>query len=396
MGKGTHVRTPSYLGVSVHFGAGLARRIGQVMAEHGLPAGPGPVLVCAGVSPKPWLGDVLQSVRGAGNPVRLHPVAAYPTCDAIDAALAVARALSPGTIVAVGGGSVIDTAKVVALLARSSLSASQAISGLPPDPDPVALVAVPTTSGSGAEMTSTATVWDWQARRKLSIAHAAMAPSLSVVDPCLSASAPPEVQASAALDALAQAMESAWAVAAVRESACCALDAVATLVAAMRRAPGWPAPDSALLEIGRASMLAGMAIARTRTTLCHALSYPLTSSYGIPHGLACAVTLADVMAFNAAVEDESCAHPSGTSAVRAALDGLASAIGQPSVSDAARVIGGIVRQSARLYADSWDVPSPRVVAQESVSYDRAGNNPRNCEVADAARIVRSSFLALRD
>lgn len=394
MGKGTLVRTPSYLGVSVHFGAGLARRIGQVMGEHGLPAGPGPVLVCAGVSSKPWLADVLSSVRRAGSPVRLHAVAAYPTCDAIDSALAVARAMSPGTIVAIGGGSVIDTAKVVATLMRSSLSTLEATSGLRLDPDPVALVAVPTTAGSGAEMTSTATVWDWQAGRKLSIAHSAMAPLLAVVDPCLSASAPPAVQASAALDALAQAMESAWAVTAVRESACCALDAVAALVAAMRGTSGWPASDSALLEIGRASMWAGMAIAKTRTTLCHALSYPLTSSYGIPHGLACAVTLAEVMAFNAAVEFASCAHPRGPSAVRTALEGLASAIGQPSVGDAAKVIGGIVRQSARFYSDSWDAPSPHVVAQESVNYDRAGNNPRNCDVAAAAHIVRSSLLAL--
>jgi len=204
---------------------------------------------------------------------------------------------APELIVALGGGSVLDAAKVLAAAGgdfarvRRYLETGEGESDLRFTP----IVAVPTTAGTGSEVTGWATVWDTAAKKKYSLSHERLYPEQAVVDPELTRAAPRDLTVSTGLDALSHALESIWnvnanpastalAVAAARET----LDCLPRLAEQL---------DSAALReaMARAASLAGLAFSNTRTALAHSLSYHLTLHHGVPHGIACSFSLPMVM-----------------------------------------------------------------------------------------------------
>ncbi|MCK6451900.1 MAG: phosphonoacetaldehyde reductase [Alphaproteobacteria bacterium] len=204
---------------------------------------------------------------------------------------------APELIVALGGGSVLDAAKVLAAAdgdfarVRRCLETGESAQALRFRP----IVAVPTTAGTGSEVTGWATVWDTEAKKKYSLAHDRLYPERAVVDPELTLRAPRGLTVSTGLDALSHALESIWnvnanpastalAVAAARET----LDCLPRLAERL---------DSAELReaMARAACLAGLAFSNTRTALAHSLSYHLTLHHGVPHGIACSFSLPMVM-----------------------------------------------------------------------------------------------------
>jgi phosphonate metabolism-associated iron-containing alcohol dehydrogenase len=203
-------------------------------------------------------------------------------------------------LVAVGGGSAIDTAKalmvgtasgrfdeLVALLARGSAFTPHRMK---------ALIAVPTTAGTGSEVTPWATIWDRAAGRKYSLHLPETWPEAALVDPDLMLTLPNSVTLQSGLDALSHALESIWnvnanplsdtfAVAAARE-------VMATLPALLK-----DPPDRALRSrMALAALKAGMAFSNTKTALAHSISYEMTLRFGLPHGIACSFTLPMVLA----------------------------------------------------------------------------------------------------
>ncbi len=198
-------------------------------------------------------------------------------------------------IVALGGGSAIDTAK--ALMVGTASGRFDELLGLlqrgePFEPHAVkALIAVPTTAGTGSEVTPWATIWDRAQSRKHSLHLPSTWPEVALVDPLLMASLPPSVTLQSGLDALSHALESIWnrnanplsdtyAVSAAR-------DILATLPALMRR----PASRPLRARMALAALKAGMAFSNTKTALAHAISYEMTLRLGLPHGIACAFPL---------------------------------------------------------------------------------------------------------
>ena len=204
---------------------------------------------------------------------------------------------APELVVAIGGGSVIDTAKVVAA-ARGSFGPvwEVLVTGRGADAlDPVPLIAVPTTAGTGSEVTSWATVWDGTDGRKYSLAAHALHPEHAVLDPDLTLSCPKGLTISTGLDALSHALESIWnrnanpvstvhAVAAAREI-------LEVLPALSRRLDDRPLRARML----RAAMFSGLAFSNTKTAIAHSMSYPVTLRFGTVHGIACSFTLPMVM-----------------------------------------------------------------------------------------------------
>jgi phosphonate metabolism-associated iron-containing alcohol dehydrogenase len=198
-------------------------------------------------------------------------------------------------LVAIGGGSVIDTAKALMVgTANGSFEALVALlaTGKPFLPARLkALIAIPTTAGTGSEVTPWATVWDRGASRKYSLHLDQTWAEAALVDPELAVSLPARPTLAAGLDALSHALESIWnvnanpvsdthAVAAARE-------VLATLPELMR--------DRANLELrtrmARAALQAGLAFSNTKTALAHSISYDMTLHHGLPHGIACSFTL---------------------------------------------------------------------------------------------------------
>ncbi len=222
-----------------------------------------------------------------------------PAFQDVAAGLAVARAHAADLIVGIGGGSTLDTAKLVA--AFTAVSEGEDVgrvaklieSHTAPCARQVSLILTPTTSGSGAQMTHFATVY--VGTTKHSVAGAALLPDHVVLDPALAMSGSVHQRATSGFDALAQAIESLWAVGGDESSRDDAAAAIGLLLPSLVRFAHDPGPQDAE-AMAKGSQLAGMAINRSRTTVPHALSYALTQRVGLAHGHAVAHTLPAVLA----------------------------------------------------------------------------------------------------
>lgn len=198
-------------------------------------------------------------------------------------------------VVALGGGSVIDSAKAVVLASQSqsredfemSLRAGAVLVGK----GPLDIIAIPTTAGAGSEVTPFATIWDTENFKKKSISGACLRPRHAILDPTLLSSLHGQSLLFPALDATSHAVESLWSRGKSNQSQ---LEAVTGLALLMRALPSCTTatPDFAALSLG--SLHSGLAISESRTAIAHSISYPLTLHYGVPHGLACSFTLGSI------------------------------------------------------------------------------------------------------
>lgn len=195
-------------------------------------------------------------------------------------------------IVAVGGGSALDVAKCIALF--SGMDEHRHYLDQPLIPNQVPLYAIPTTAGTGSESTRHAVIY--RDGVKQSISHESIIPQMAVLMPELLDTLPLYQKKCTMLDALCQAIESWWSVAATEESVSLAKRAVSLILEAMSGYLAGSDRASARKMLHGAN-LAGQAINLTATTAAHAMSYQLTSLYGLPHGHAVAVCMGEVWQF---------------------------------------------------------------------------------------------------
>lgn len=207
----------------------------------------------------------------------------------IMAAVGVIREFKPDLIVAIGGGSPIDVAKMAKAIAFTKEPFD------PAEPDKVVisgdgppLAAVTTTAGSGSEATMFAVYY--KGVEKQSNASPFLRPDMAVADPEMTYSLPPYQTACTGFDALAQGVEAYWSSATNEEARELGGAAIAYAVPNIAGAVNAPNPGNRYFMV-MASYLSGKAINFTRTTMPHALCYHLTKHYGLPHGHAVALTL---------------------------------------------------------------------------------------------------------
>jgi phosphonate metabolism-associated iron-containing alcohol dehydrogenase len=198
-------------------------------------------------------------------------------------------------IVAIGGGSVIDSAKVLSLL--FSFQKKKTIKTIIANIDNLKisnlckLIALPTTSGTGSEVTPYATVWDKKDKKKLSINHKSLLPTLAIVDPTLTFGLPKEVTINTGLDSLNQAFESIWNKNANNDTLNYAFKSIKLSLNALAKINKNINDKKSRSELARASLYSGICIGQTKTSICHSISYPLTVYFNTPHGLACAFSM---------------------------------------------------------------------------------------------------------
>lgn len=219
-----------------------------------------------------------------------------PELDYLDQKTACFIDSAPDLIVALGGGSVLDSAKVLALtLAQKSaypllsrlFRQNEAIefeTGIP-------VVTIPTTAGTGAEVTPFATIWDASSHRKYSLAGDFMYPKMAILIPHLSLTMPAHVMLHTALDTVSHSLETLWNKQSTLVSKAYAEMALRLSMQALLPALARPEVLQFREQLQLASLWAGMAISVNRTAIAHAISYPVTSYLGVPHGLACSFTL---------------------------------------------------------------------------------------------------------
>lgn len=202
-------------------------------------------------------------------------------------------------IVALGGGSAIDTAKALMVGAASGSFnelATALATGRTFAPVHVkSLIAVPTTAGTGSEVTPWATIWDRERQVKHSLHLHETWPSAAVVDPELMLSLPASVTLQSGLDALSHALEAIWNFNANPISDVFAVAAIHEILATLPKLMERQGDVELRGRMALAALKAGMAFSNTRTALAHSISYEMTLRYGVPHGIACSFTLPMVL-----------------------------------------------------------------------------------------------------
>ena len=279
---------------------------GRIMAGPGRAAGlPGVlaglgsrVLVCTGANPQRHAG----LLAGLGVPAAVFAVAAEPTVDLTREAVTAAREHGADVVAAVGGGSVIDTAKAVAMLLGNGgdpLDYLEVVgSGRPISKPAAPCVAVPTTAGTGAEVTANAVLAVPAHQVKTSLRSPLMIPRVALVDPLLTVSCPPSVTASSGLDALTQCLEPFVSVRANPLTDGLAREGLLRAGTGLRAAYADGSDLRAREDMATCSLLGGMALANAKLGAVHGLAGVIGGTADVPHGLACAALLAPVIEAN--------------------------------------------------------------------------------------------------
>lgn len=277
------------------FGEGRVREVGEIVAGLGRRA-----LVVQGRAGR--AGPVIEVLKEAGVVLSELRVPGEPEVALVGAAVEQARAERCEVIVAVGGGSVIDTGKAIAALLTNRGEVRRYLEvigeGKPLERPAAPFVALPTTAGTGAEVSRNSVLAVPEERVKVSLRSPLMLPTVALVDPELTYSLPPAVTASTGLDALTQCIEPF-----VTPQANPLTDGIAR--EGMRRAAVFllrafqdGEDRESRREMAIASLCGGLALANAKLGAVHGIAGPLGGMYPVPHGVACARLLAPVMKAN--------------------------------------------------------------------------------------------------
>jgi alcohol dehydrogenase len=288
--------------------------------------------------------------------------------ESINRLLVYCRRHQPDLVIAIGGGTILDTAKAAAILAPHPGSIGDyVITKTQQITKPsVSLIAIPTTAGTGSEVTPWAVVWDKKNKKKYSLASPLMFPKIALVDSRLTQNLPPEITALTGLDALTQAIEAFWSKNHNPVSDILALQSIKLIFKFLPKAVKNPDPE-VREKMAQASLFSGLAFSNTKTTICHSVSYPLTSHFQIPHGQAVALTLAPFLTYSFKVIEKKRG--------RALLE----AIGESGVTKATQKIESLIKKvgcKIRLSALGIKKEAITLIVKEGFTPERAGNAPR--------------------
>jgi len=266
-------------------------------------------------------------------------------------------------IIAVGGGSVIDFAKSYKFYTKITTK----------------LIAIPTTCGTGSESTQFAVLY--RNGKKISLDDKSILPEIAIVDSQFMEKTPKSIKTSTAMDAFCQAIESYWAVKSTPESREYAKQAIElcrdNIVNYVNTENETAAKNMAL-----ASNLAGKAINISRTTASHALSYTITSKYGIPHGHAVALTIKNLMNENEKVTQENLNDNRGCEFVKQKISEIKNILNDENYfENLFKEIGLEVNFSELGITDIEDIAA-------QVNVERLSNNPKKLAVKDLINILK--------
>ena len=274
----------NHLPVRVRFGEGVATTLPDVLAELG--SSRVFLMVDEGIEQhNPAVADLLDALaaRSELSVTRFDKPAAEPTIAMVDTATRALVESGATTLVAIGGGSVIDTAKAARLCAQLGLTFAEFLAASPGFPVPdVALVAVPTSAGTGSEVSGGSVVSDPEAGRKNGIANANLRAQYALVDPRLTHSMPPTMTANTGIDALAQAIAAVVANVSTPIGDGIALEAVRMITPALVAAYRDGSDAAARSSMSCGSMMAGLAMNISDCTAEHSLGQAIGGLAHVP------------------------------------------------------------------------------------------------------------------
>ncbi len=243
------------------------------------------------------LSAMLEKIEEAGIEVVIYSgVKPDPTFAIVDEAVACCKDCE--AVVAVGGGSVIDTAKVVAAAASNNVSPKKLEGMLKVKKAPLDFICVPTTAGTGSEATIVAVISDTVTHKKTTIVDPKLVPSVAILDPQLTIGLPIPTTVFTTMDALTHAIEAYVSKFANNKTDSWAKMATKMIFDNLPIVYKNPQDMKARENLLVASLYAGMAFTQTYVGYVHAFSHNIGGKYGVPHGLGNAVILPHIMEFS--------------------------------------------------------------------------------------------------
>jgi alcohol dehydrogenase class IV len=312
-------------------------------------------------------------------------VRSNPTVEDVEAALARAGEVGAQALVALGGGSVIDVAKAVGLLATNGgIYAEYQWEGRPITRPILPLVAVPTTSGTGSEVTKVTVIEDKETRFKKGVLSPYLFARAAVLDPALTTSLPPHLTAATGVDAFGHALEAFVGRRASPITDALALDALRRAWHNLPRATHQGDDLPARVEMMLASVTAGLAFDQSGLGIIHSLAGPVAGRYGLHHGLCVGLLLPQGLAYNLPV-------------LEAKRPALLTALGMPASLADDQMIDqvkdwladlGLPLTLSEVEITEPDLPS---MAEEASRMVLLPNNPRPATAADCQRLLEEIF-----
>jgi alcohol dehydrogenase class IV len=286
----------------IHFGLGCLKKVGSETARFGKRA----LLVTdQNIQKAGYVAQAMEQIKASGvEPAVFDQVNTEPTDKIVEEGLRAYKDNKCDLVVGLGGGSPMDAAKAIAVMATNPNKISEFM-GLNKVAKPGApIIAVPTTAGTGSEVTRFTIITDTARDVKMLIVSDYVMPQAAIVDPLLTPTMPSWVAASTAVDALTHAIESYISRKAQPLTEILALEAIRLLGAYLRRA--WANPED--LEAKHNTMLgatvAGMAFSNSSVAMVHGMSRPIGACFHVPHGLSNAILLPLVMEFSSVAAPE--------------------------------------------------------------------------------------------
>lgn len=278
------------------FGVGVAQRVPEIAASSGQR-----VFVLHGGTPDRFA-SMFAAIASKGLAYETFAVSGEPTTQGVQTAIEAARQAHAECVIAIGGGSVIDTGKAVAAMLKNEgdlLDYLEVVGkGQPLRNAAAPYIAVPTTAGTGAEVTTNAVLAVPEQRVKVSMRSPLMLPSWAVVDPLLTHSVPSELTASTGLDALTQLIEAFVSNKANPMTDGICREGLARAGRSLRRAVEDGSDPEAREDMALASLFSGLALANAKLGAVHGFAGPLGGMTNAPHGLICGKLLPYVMEAN--------------------------------------------------------------------------------------------------
>jgi len=339
-------------------GGGAVARIAEVLGQFGLSK---PLVVT-----DPWMvssrtvDKALAPLRAAGiAPGIFSDTVPDPTDTVIEAGVAAMRAGDYDCLLGFGGGSPMDTAKAMAILAAAPAGAKMRDFKVPAQANRAALpvICVPTTAGTGSEATRFTVITDTERDEKMLIAGLGALPIAAVVDFELTFSLPPRITADTGIDSLTHALEAFVSKRANEEADEYALRAMRLIAPNLRTVHAEPSNAVARAAMMKGATLAGIAFSNSSVALVHGMSRPIGAHFHVPHGLSNAMLLPAVTEFSL-----NAALPRYAEAARAM--GIATA-GEGDQSAGAKLL-----QELRDLNRDLAVPTPGAFGIDAAAWDR--------------------------
>ena len=310
-----------------------------------------------------------------------HDIENNPTFESCQRAIDFSRNNNYDCVIALGGGSVMDTAKtVMAALGNNMYTITDLLSDKLDFPNRLPAIFIPTTHGTASEVTMWGTIWNMTEKRKYSITYPELYPDVAILDGSLTLSLPLELSIATVLDALSHCFEAIWNKNANQKSTDYAIEAIYIILQNIELLKKNPQDIEIRNKLLKASNLAGLAFSNTKTAAAHSMSYPLTISYGIPHGIACSMPIIPLLRIN-------------EKAIKTQLDILSNRLGIDNLSELERLILQIPEGIIDFTLSKWGVKLTEIndITKRSFTKSRMANNIIDLNSDDILKVFKEIY-----